>query len=194
MVTKRAGMSRLAGRGFLLLAVVAIQAACVGWPSPVSDSGLLPHQVGGYCTSWSNAKGIKAPHGVSLVARPMKDKLNGTLLLYVNILVPTAVTVRTEKPEIVLTSPTWPEPRRLRINHFTGRGGSRFPPESALQGFTDPDLPPEVVTLWYLPHADTEFPPTGLPQVPEFTLQLPTLEINGERFQPGPITFRACRR
>ncbi len=187
-------MSRLTRRGFLLLAVVAIQTACVGWPSPVSDSGLLPHQAGGYCTGWSNAKGIKAPHGVSLVARPMKDKLNGTILLYVNILVPSGITIRTVNPELILTSPEWPEPRRLRIDHFTGRGGSHFPPDSALRGFADPNLPPEVLTAWYFPDNDTGLPSTHLAQVAEFTLQLPALEINGERFQPGPITFRACIR
>ncbi len=178
----------------LVLAAIAGQSACIGWPSAADDSGLPPDQLGGYCTGFANTADVKAPHGVIVNARPGKDKLDGTILLDINILVPADVAVRLVSPEVILRSPQWPEPRRLRIDHLTGGDPSRFPPDLVIRGPRDHGRPPAVRTLWFSPETAREAPQTGIPQVPEFTLILPPLAINGESFRPEPIRFRAYTR
>ncbi len=176
-----------------LLVLIAALAGCVGWPSSVDESGLTLQQAGGYCVGgFSNVKDIEAPSKVFINVRPAKDKLNGTILLDLNILVPRGVAVRLRPPEVRLQSPEWPEDKHLPVHHFLGRGGIVRPPDAVLEGITA-DIP-DSYTPWYFPTTETELPQTGIRQAREFTLKLPVFEINGQDFQPDPIRFTSYRK
>jgi hypothetical protein len=174
----------------VLATSTALLAGCVGWPSAAEKSGLPETQVGGYCTSrLTDVRDIETPEGVVINVRPAKDKLNLTILLTVGILVPQGVSVRLDPPELVLRSPAWADDKRLAVHHFSARGDATYPADAALEGITR--VPPSSYTAWYFPARETELPQTGIPQVKEFTVELPALEINGRDFRPAPITFRS---
>jgi hypothetical protein len=174
----------------VLVASIALLAGCVGWRSSAEESGLPETQVGGYCTTrLTDVRDIETPDGIVINVRPAKDKLNLTVLLQVSILVPQGMKVRLDPPELVLRSPAWIEDKHLAIHHFSAGGQTTHPAEATLEGLTS--VPPSIYTAWYFPTRDTELPQTGIPQVKEFTVALPAIDINGRDFQPEPITFRS---
>jgi hypothetical protein len=163
----------------VIAASIALLAGCVGWPSSAEESGLPESQVGGYCTKrLRNVEDVEGPAGVLIEVRPVKDKLNLTILLDVNVLVPQGVSVRLQSPVVVLRSTAWQEAKQLPINHFSARGKTTYPAAATLEGITL--VPPSSYTAQ-----------TGIPQVKEFTVALPAIDINGRDFQPEPITFRS---
>lgn len=192
MVKVRTADSALA----LIAVLVATLGACTGWPSSPDASGLPDTQVGGYCTSSrlgaAAGKDIEAPSGVRIAVQPLKDKLNGTILLDVRILVPDAVTVRLQPPELLLDSPGWPAPRRLAVHHVTTAASRTFDATSALAGSAV--AADSTFTLWFDAGRDTQAAQTGIAQPATFTLQLPELEIDGRAFRPEPVTFHSYRK
>lgn len=176
-----------------MLSVVTL-GGCYGWPSSVDDSGLPPTQVGGYVASDSGllSKDIKAPGGVIISVRASKDKLNGTILLAVGLLVPEGVSMRLSSPAVNLQSPEWPEDKQLIVDHIAGSRSRQLAPASALIGTAD--MPDNVYELWYFPLRETMEPQTALPQVRSLTVILPPLDINGRVFQAAPVTFENFRK
>jgi hypothetical protein len=164
-------------------------AGCYGWASSVEDSGLRSHQVGGYVVRDSRrlSKEIEAPSGLVLDIRPNKDKLNATILLGVTLLIPEGVSVRLPNPVVILQSPEWPQQKTLVVDHLADNNSRRYSPSAVLTGKAyEPD---NVYEIWYSPTRATMEPQTGLPQARSFTVVLPAIEINGEVYQPKPVTF-----
>lgn len=167
-------------------------AGCAGWPSSADESSLPDSQVGGYCTrTISDTAEIAAAAGVTIEVRPLKDKLDQTLLLDVRLVIPAGVTVRFRLPAMRLRSAQWREDQLLAIHHFSGLDGTEHAADSVLASATRG--PPGVFTPWYFAGTPTARPATGIRQVQEFTFWLPVMEINGRDFQPEPVTFRSYR-
>jgi hypothetical protein len=172
-----------------LLPLAALLSGCVGWPSPVDESGLAPHQVGGYCVGdRADVADIRGPSGVIVGVRPSKDKLNGTILLDVRLLVPHGVTVRMRETDLTLEVPGAPEPLRLRVSHVVGDGRQRHESTAALRGIAYQGA--SRYQLWFSGGEQAGASQTGITQVAVFTLRLPPMEIDEQPFSAEPVTFR----
>ncbi|MCK6371227.1 MAG: hypothetical protein L6Q83_07860 [Gammaproteobacteria bacterium] len=194
MVRRASDMQSAVKKGALFAFVALMLSACVGWPSSADKSGLPSHQIGGYCTRLGNAKDYRAPHGVIVSVRPGKRKLDATILLDIKILVPAGVTLSIENPEVRLTSSNWSREQRLSIDHFIDLTDVRHPAIGPLRSPDNTGAPPGIFTASFFPDGTTEASRTDIGQVPEFTLHLPTLEINGAVFEPVAVKFHAYRR
>lgn len=155
----------------------------------------------GYCVAGlDDVLRIRAPRDVEIVVSAGRYAAGQPTQLSVRFYVPVAVSLRLTEPEVILESPEWPEVTRLVVSAIIGPGGDsrsgteQHGPTEEFTGVTEKKFPGTVFIreahLWFEP--DKNLPLRAVvPPAARFTAALPPMEISGERFEAGPVTFIA---
>lgn len=170
-------------REFALLLLVVLLAGCF---VPAKYSGFRPSGpgtlAGGYCVTGVKDKlRITAPHGVDIFARASNDDPDFPISLTVYLIIPAAVSVQVLSPEVRIRSSEWVKTLSLAIEEVTAAGPRHYQPSDVLPGSSKESM--GMFSLW--------FRPAGFPAAHRFTVDLPAINIDGEQFLAGPVTFEA---
>lgn len=147
----------------------------------------------GYCIAgFRDVLRTEAPHGVHIHWWAENRGPEGSLWLDIYLDIPEGASVRFESDQLQLESPGWAEPKSLSIKAITAPGPLQFAADALLIGPRNPAQSRH--TLWYFPVDRGNADRTDIPFVPEFSVRLPPMRINGEPWQAGPVRFTAARR
>ena len=127
---------------------------------------------------------LKMPtaNGVGILLRASEDR-DHTILLDASIVVPEGVVARLLSTDLVLESAEWPE-RAIPVARITGNG-REYRPLAELPGSGAASAGTYI--MWF--GNGTALWRTGAPAARSFKIELPALEVGGERFQPGQVAF-----
>ncbi len=134
---------------------------------------------------------IAAPHGIAIYLRATLDEPEQVVSLDVYLTVPAGTTARWSSDRLLVRQAEPPLTREIMITKITAPGPRELAPLAELAGSADESS--ASYSLWLTPAGAGTHARSGLAATPQFTVELPALTVEGERFEPGPITFQSYR-
>ncbi len=150
-----------------------------------------------YCIGWIQDRlRIEALHGVELIVDAASPSYGSPLAVRVEMEIPIGTTVSWLERGVTYLSLEWPAPRKGEITMIQSGAGLRYEPLDAIPGtktgqFFDPG--PSHFVFFSDPDGKSLIGDSNKP-IQRFSIELPPLSINGDRFTAGAIDFKAYRR
>ena len=179
----------------LLTALVTLLCACV----PTRFSGYTPQGAGeleiGYCVAGiKDVLRFKAPSGVDLVISTHEMGSKGPSELYIYLEIPAGVTVRLMSTAVVLQSPEWAADRTVEIRSIDGDLPPRLPDQAVTGAQRKRRTQVSISFVRYDGTPESARWQPGIPFVKTFSARLPDIDIDGQVFRPGIVTFERYRK
>jgi hypothetical protein len=134
---------------------------------------------------------VSGPSGTEIMLHARKTHSSGAGELQVYVTIPDHVSMQLLSRDFILESPAWAEPMILPVVVITAPGPREYDPLAVLSGSTDDSR--NIYSLWFRPVGEDLPVQAGIPAGSEFSLRLPAIAINGERFAVERILFKPYR-